>query len=725
MTLRRYLAILVLAGLLPLVVLTGLVTMSLARQQRAAVERGLSDTVAALATAVENDLRASIKSLQTLATSKRLDEDDLPAFYEEAARVRDLHRWSTIGLIDARGDHQLNVAQPPGSALPDLRDREYFKHVMATGRPYVSDLLRGRVTGTVDLGVAVPVVRDGRTRYVLFAGVDPAGFNAVFEAQRLPPHSIASLVSRDGMFIARSPDHDRFVGAAPPPAYLERIRASPHGSIHSADLDGMERDVAYTRMALTGWTVGFGVPTETLNGPVRRVAWTGAVVGAGIVIGAVALVAVFAGRMATSIASLGASASAVGRGEPIAGSSPLPIAELEQMRRSLNDADALLQQRARELAELLAREQAARAGAEAASSAKDHFLAMLGHELRNPLGAISSATAVLGLAGKNPDAAERARAVIGRQVRHLSRLVDDLLDVSRVTTGKIALDREPVDLADLVMNVLSTHRASGRLDQHRVSADVSSAWVNADETRVEQIVSNLLGNALKYTPAGGSVGVRVEAQDDQAVLEVADTGVGIPPELIGNVFDLFVQGERAPDRVQGGLGLGLTLVRALVSMHGGTVEARSAGAGKGAVFTVRLPRIAAPTPPAPAGAPRPRAAVRRRVLVIEDNEDARLMLRTMLELAGHEVHESADGPSGVAMAAAVAPDIALIDVGLPGLDGYEVARRIRAGRHGPSMRLIAVTGYGQAEDRRRALDAGFDAHLSKPVSQDRLAELIA
>jgi PAS domain S-box-containing protein len=374
---------------------------------------------------------------------------------------------------------------------------------------------------------------------------------------------------------------------------------------------------------------------------------------------------------------------------------------------------------------LLAREQEARAAAEEAGRTKDAFLAMLGHELRNPLAAIVNALSVLDLTGAPPASGDRARKVIGRQAQHLSRLVDDLLDVSRVTTGKIRLNRRVLDLGDLVRSTMATWRAEGRFSAHVVSVETSSAWIMADETRVEQILSNVVGNALKYTEPGGRIAVRVRREDAQAVLEVDDTGAGIPAELIDSVFDLFVQGEAALDRARGGLGIGLTLVKALATLHGGSVSVRSEGAGRGSTFTIRLPH--ALTPPGPesatadAGSPPARS---RRVLVIEDNDDAREMLRIVLVHAGHMVYEAADGPAGVMIATDARPDVALVDVGLPGLDGYEVARRIRAGSNG-SMRLVAITGYGQADDRKRALEAGFDAHLTKPVAPDDLIAVVA
>ncbi len=723
MKLRSYLAVLVLAGLIPLVALTAIVTVSLARQQRAAVEQGLSDTVAALTTAIENDLQISIKSLETLATSKRLDQGDLSAFYDQAVRVRALHQWSTIGLIDSAGEHRLNVARPLGDPLPDLRDRPYFTQVMATGKPYVSDLLKGRATATEDIGVAVPVIRDGRVKYVLFAGVDPSDFNTVFQSQRLPEQAVVSIVSRDGLFISRSPDHPRFVGRSPEAAYLARVRAVADGAFHGPDLEGVERDTAYKRMHLTGWTVGFGVPAEVLRAPVRRVVWTGVLVGAGIVIAAVGLAVVFARRMATSIETLAASAAAVGRGEPLEPASRLPIAELDEMGRSLANASVLLQERQHERAELLAKEQAARAEAEAASRAKDQFLAMLGHELRNPLGAIAGAVGVLNAMRRPEPAEDSARSVIERQVQHLSHLVDDLLDVSRVTSGKVVLDPRPLELGRLVLNMMSNYRASGRLDQHQVSVQVAPLWVDGDETRIEQIVSNIVSNALKYTPAGGRVSIALEAESDKAALRVTDTGVGIPPQLVDKVFDLFVQGDRALDRAQGGLGLGLTLVKRLVELHGGTVDVASEPA-RGSTFTVRLPRIEVPSAMSASGGRSPVSGRLRRVLVVEDNDDARAMLCTLLALAGHEVDEAADGPEAIARALSSKPEVAIIDIGLPGVDGYEVARRLRTSEAGRAIVLVALTGYGRPEDKQRAQQAGFDAHLVKPVTTEALERIL-
>lgn len=365
-------------------------------------------------------------------------------------------------------------------------------------------------------------------------------------------------------------------------------------------------------------------------------------------------------------------------------------------------------------------EERLRAEAEASNRAKDEFLAMLGHELRNPLAAIANAAQILDRVGPVDPSAARASAVIHRQVRHLAGLVDDLLDAARVSSGKIILRTVPVDLGAALQRMVSTLPSP----RHPVHVDAASVWVAADETRLEQIIGNLLSNALKYTPAGGDVSGRVSADGPDAMLEVTDTGEGIPAALLPHVFEPFVQGDRPPDRARGGLGLGLALVKRLVEMHGGTVCATSAGVGRGSRFTVRLPRIPAPVAGRASSAAAAPVAPRR-VLIVEDNTDAREVLRTALALEGHEVHEAVDGCDGLEAALRLVPDVVLLDVGLPGLDGYEVARRIRAEPTGARMRLVALTGYGQAGDRQRALEAGFDVHLVKPVTPERLAEALS
>jgi signal transduction histidine kinase/CheY-like chemotaxis protein len=355
---------------------------------------------------------------------------------------------------------------------------------------------------------------------------------------------------------------------------------------------------------------------------------------------------------------------------------------------------------------------------------RDEFLAMLGHELRNPLGAIL--TSVQLMEQKDAKALARERTVIDRQTRLLSRLVDDLLDVSRVTSGKIALERVPVDIRELVERCVQgqTVTASSRRIDLTFSLEETSLMIEGDPIRLEQIVNNLLTNALKYTPSGGRVAVTLAADEPDAEIRVKDTGVGIDPDVLSRVFDLFTQAERTLDRAQGGLGIGLTLVRSLVALHGGTVWAESSGRGEGSTFVVRLPlarhtfsrEIREAPPDAPQSA--------RRILLVEDHSDVREGLKTLLEEEGHEVLAAGDGVEGVELALAHLPEVALVDIGLPRLDGYAVARSLREAL-GPHVLLVALTGYGLQEDRRRALESGFDAHLTKPVTLSAILELLA
>jgi CheY-like chemotaxis protein len=308
--------------------------------------------------------------------------------------------------------------------------------------------------------------------------------------------------------------------------------------------------------------------------------------------------------------------------------------------------------------------------------------------------------------------------VISRQTTHLSHLMDDLLDVARVISGKVLLSRRQIDLGALLARVAETLRVTGEGRQHTISVEPVEAWIDADPTRIEQVVNNLLTNAIKYTPPGGRITLRVRAEGNTAVLQVADNGLGIPPSLLPRIFELFVQGERTLDRRAGGLGIGLTLVRRIVELHGGHVSVDSSPSGS--CFEVRLDRIPAP-PPMPEA---PRAAGGRalRVLVVDDNADALTALRSMLSLDGHDVLAAVDGEEGLATLVSKRPDAAVVDIGLPLLDGYGVAQRARAA--GYPGRLIALSGYGQGADVRRALAAGFDAHLVKPVVPTQLKQLL-
>ncbi len=357
-------------------------------------------------------------------------------------------------------------------------------------------------------------------------------------------------------------------------------------------------------------------------------------------------------------------------------------------------------------------------------SERDRFLAILGHELRNPLGAILLASEMSDQDGKL--GADNAR-LIERQARHLTRLVNDLLDLSRVAAGKIVLKRQNLDLAESVAQSVRTVLPLAQ--QHDIDVAVRTPPARiiafADPVRVDQIVTNLLTNAIKYTPEGGHVTVDLTEQEGEALIRVTDDGVGIAPERIGGIFEIFAQADNAIGRAQGGMGIGLALVRDLAQLHGGTVAARSAGEGEGSEFVVTLPLAsgAAEAEASPEAAQRREPPPRLRIAIVEDNKDVRDLLRLKLRRLGHEVLDAGDGLEGLRVLVDERPDLALVDLGLPGIDGYEVARRAREAL-GHELILVAVSGFGQPEDKRRALEAGFDEHMTKPADVNDIESLL-
>ena len=375
--------------------------------------------------------------------------------------------------------------------------------------------------------------------------------------------------------------------------------------------------------------------------------------------------------------------------------------------------------------------QAARSEAEAANRAKDEFLAMLGHELRNPLAPIQTALQLMRLRGDG--SAERERTVIERQVKHLTRLVDDLLDVSRIVRGKVELKRERLNISDVVAKAIEL--ASPLIEQRRHTLEVQvprhGLQVDGDSLRLAQVLSNLLANAAKYTEQGGTITIVAERIANEAVVHVRDNGMGIAAEILPRIFDLFVQERQTLERSQGGLGLGLTIVRSLVHSHGGTVSAHSNGPGCGSEFIVSLPLCS----PADASADRAVQRARRtapsvdgtgdiRILVVDDNEDAADMLVEVLTAEGYRVRAANDGPAAIRVASEFKPHVAVLDIGLPVMDGYELAGRLQQLPEMRGIRLFAVTGYAQEEDRKRSAAAGFDGHFAKPLDVDVLGQVL-
>jgi signal transduction histidine kinase/CheY-like chemotaxis protein len=569
---------------------------------------------------------------------------------------------------------------------------------------------------------------DGR-RFVIAQGYRVEHFKNVLHQVNTPPGWLAGVYDRNGIAIAQARNgvgNERGQARAD---LREAIRNKTEGVIRNASDGELKLYTVLERSRFSGWTVAVGVPESEIES-VARSALLVSILGllAAIVCAGMAAL-FFARRLSHSIAQAAQSAHALQCDEALGPSEVSGVVEVDGVQEAIATAAAVVrtEKQSRQLAEqerqvLFESERLARTNAEQQNRAKDEFLAMLGHELRNPLAAIVNATAVMAHAGMSAEAIVRARQIITRQSAHLTRIVDDLLDVGRVHSGKILLERCPVRLDIAVNTFMAALRESHRAAQYALSVSSEVVWINADPTRIEQMISNLLDNALKYTPSGGSIAVSVRADGDDAVLCVTDNGVGIAEELVPYVFDLFVQGTRALDRAQGGMGVGLALVKRLAAMHGGTVSVLSRGAGQGSRFELRLPRVEQlePVPDAPTT----RATSLQHILLIEDSDDGREMMAMMLEAQRYSVTTAADGNEGLRLAVQSRPDIALVDIGLPGIDGYEVARRLRADPATSAMRLVALTGYGQDSDRQRALDAGFDAHLVKPVEMNRLIDVL-
>ena len=718
MKLRNYLALLALGAILPVAVFGAVVGSFMLEHNRATFQRGAQERALAMMTAVDAQIGGSIATAEALGASLDIATGDFQEFREVAQRIlRTQPDWSNINLALPSGQQVANLQRPQGAPLHSIAGvDDSLPKIHATHAPVVNDIAFGKVTQQWDIAVRVPVVREGELKYILSVIVKPESIANLLLAQGLPSDWVGVVVDRKGRVIARTRDAQTYTGVLASETLREKIARTPSGWFEGTTLDGQVVHTAHQRSGLTGWTFAMAIPAQAVGAAAWRAA---GLLGLGLLAAvaiALLLTTIIGRRVSRPIAALATAAEAIGRGQPAHIAQTSGVAEIDKLAAAMDHAaDGI-----RDRQELVEREKAA---LQEADRAKDEFIAMLSHELRNPLAALTAAAHLLKVAGTKDETGAQVQGVIERQTQQMTRLVEDLLDVSRVTMGKASLQCESFELSRAVQSVAATWRTAGRLDRHPFSVDSAPVWVHADRARVEQILSNLLDNALKFTPAGKSIHVCVRQEDGDAVLEVADQGEGLAADLAQRLFGLFVQGQSNLDRSRGGMGIGLALVKRLAEMHGGEVTAESAGPGRGSTFRVRLPAVSAPARPSsrqawsPPGRP-------LRILVVEDNDDTRRMLGAALAHEGHEVRTAGNGASALAQAAELHPQVALIDIGLPDLDGYEVARRLRAGDHNGRAALVALTGYGQAEDRRRTLEAGFDAHLVKPVSPELLLRAV-
>ena len=712
-----------LAGILPIgAFAAGLLFMHWQAQeeQRRALQM---EATRLLGNALDNALESSVQRLGILARQWAVRPGDNAQLYEAARNaLAGSPDWHYMLAFDASGEAIFRTDRPFGAALPKMRLRDYSVVALKKNQPTISELFVNETTGTPVVGVAYPVSRDGVVTHVLIASLNLRWFDALLKRHEPAGGGIGGIFDPTMKFVARSHDGDARRGGDPAPQLHQRMRLEPEGLGRFPSLDNT---FVYTSWAATrhGWMVAVATPAAPIDGAF----WRHLILLAGILVAMLAAGLAFAAlkgrRITSSLDILKVRAADLAQGRAPGAASSSQVLEVDEVQRALDDAAGVLVAAQEERDRLLQIEQLGRAAAEQANRAKDEFLAMLGHELRNPLAAVSNAAAIIRSGQCTAAQLEFASGVIERQAGHLKRLIDDLLDVGRVMTGKILLERRPVELDASVRHVVTTLQTAGTLARHRVAVRSAPSWIQGDQTRIEQVVSNLLVNAATYTRPGGELRIELEEQNGEAVLRVTDNGRGIRADHLGRIFDLFFQAEPSGARTHGGLGIGLTLVKRLVELHGGRVTADSRGPGEGACFTVRLPASAAPPTAVAVATLKERSA--QTVLVVEDNADERESLRVALELHGHRVLQAADARAALEEIQRGRPQVALVDIGLPGVDGYALAREVRARFDGAGPALIALTGYGSDEDARRAKEAGFVRHLTKPVEVAELAAIVS
>lgn len=711
--LRMRLLLLAASGLVPLLMLLAWGINHLIDERRNEAESTVLELSRALATAVDAELRSVVNILEHIGTSDELEQADLRSFQMSAERTAQQLGWRFIVLSDADGRALMRTHERIATTSPNSIEPESLARAIATQAPVVSRVIQSPGQSSTSFAVRVPVVRSGKVTYVLSAHLPTEFISAVLTRQDLPVGSVASIFDQAHRRVVRS----RPSSSASPSASLQALidRGGVQGVGIAVTQEGMEAYTGYTRLAGSGWLVVVGTSVEESNKGLHALLRA-------VVLGVVASFAlamliawVLARRILEPIDALKEGAAALGRGDPLH-LPPLDIVELDDVAVALKNAAADRDSAATRVAHALHE-------AEEANRSKDQFLAVLGHELRNPLAPITTAVQLMALKGDDKTAKERR--IIERQLAHVTRLVDDLLDVSRITSGRLEIRREPVRLGQVLTQVVE---AIGPLLHQRtlslaLDPGMDEVWISGDEVRLAQVFNNLLANAIKFTPTGGSIRVRAGVSGSQARVEIEDTGVGLSRVELERIFDVFYQAPQSSDRARGGLGLGLTIVRSLVTMHGGTVAAASAGPGQGTCITVRLPV----TQPPAAATDAPRACATHgsgNVLVVDDNEDAANTCAMLLRMSGYTVHAAYSPQGALEALRQFTPQVAILDIGLPGMSGYDLAGAMRAPPFHYRGRLVALTGYGQASDMAASRQAGFDAHLTKPTDLANLLALI-
>lgn len=715
------------AILIPLIGVSWVGINTLLEAEREVKLRSIQETVRATVLFIEREIAIAETALKNVANSQGLQSDDFERLHKLMSATRTTPYTWTL-LSDYTGQPLFNTRIPYGSPLPTYQGK-WASAVIDSQKTRVSGLFIGELSGRPAISIDVPAPLTSGKRYVVSQVFDASYFNRAFDAKSLGKDWIVGIFGADGVTIARNRNADVFVGKQVPEVLLSASKAQQDGVLRHVTREGIDVYNIYTRSELSAWTVAIGVPAAEIESAARVATLYTAASLAAILAVAIGMAAFLARKLASSLAQAANAARLLRQGvvPPTVGSN---VVEIDVLLKEMHDtslslkaeseARALLQKEKDAMHES---EQLARKRAEEQNQAKDELLAMLGHELRNPLSAVSAAIAVMDMPQVSHEKAARARAIAKRQTEHLARIVDELLDTRRVLSGQIELTRVPLDIGKIVRHAVETKRLSDH-DMHRWHLEVESVWIKGDRTRVEQILDNLLHNAMKYTPEGGAIEVKCYGTLDEVMVVIRDTGIGISPDLLPTIFDVFKQGPTSIDRAKGGLGIGLAVVKHLTGMHGGEIEALSDGPGKGSTFTLRFSRSHEPgevQENAHAVMLQPHPV---RILLVEDSADARETLVTLLQSQGFEVLASIDGESAVDVATRELPDVMIVDIGLPGISGFEVARRLQSNPATRGIRLIALSGYGSEEDRLASANAGFAVHMTKPVAMPLLIESI-
>lgn len=728
-SLRGRLTTLVLVSTLPL---AGCAAMALAvllrNEESEAISRAL-EANRQTAIAVQVTLNRSFAVLDALAQSPLLDGTDLAPFAAMLERVLPVMPGSR-SLLLAAPDGQLLLRASPGPYVTFHQPAEptSFAQMVERPAPMVGQLGQGP-SGTWAIPLRVPVIRDGKLRYVLTTPLLPTTLGDVLGLQKLPEGWTVVVFDNNGRRIARVPERGFALGDQVSPDLLALVRRSQaeEGSGITHTSAGEEVYTAYVRLPQSGWTLATGIPTRQVSATVSRAML---LYGGGLALSLLlaSLAAWFAARgISRPMAQLREAAKAVGRGEtPTAVASD--IKEVRDVGEALEHSAQALAASEQARGDALAHLAAAHQELMEADRRKDEFIATLAHELRNPLVPVRQAAALLRHPQSEPARAQNL-AVIDRQLGHMARLLDDLLDAARLNFGDISLRLERLDIVALLRDALGFVREKA-MEKHILLSEglpQAAAYVEGDALRLQQLFVNLLDNAVKYTEPGGQVMLTAQVSAGQVEVAVVDSGRGLAPEQMEEIFRLFGRVASLGSDA-GGLGVGLALARRLVELHGGTLSVHSPGLGLGSEFLTRLPLATQQGTPAEVQAPPPSAPqspASRQVLIADDNTDIATTLQALLEMEGHQVRLAFDGAQAVSLCEAAMPEVAILDIGMPGLDGHQAARVIRALPEGHMPYLIAVSGWGQAEDVHTALSAGFDMHLTKPADLDELLKLVA